>query len=47
MVMPRCEMDRSKLIPEPHLSSVEARQVIEEDANELREIMKRLRRLLN
>jgi hypothetical protein len=44
---PRHEIGRGREIPNPPLSSAEVQQVIEEYANELREIMKRLHRLLN
>jgi hypothetical protein len=40
-------MGWSKEIPKGQLSAAELRDAIEEYANELREIMKRLRRLLN
>jgi hypothetical protein len=44
---PRLENDPSKETPKAQMSRAEARNVIEEYANELREIIKRLRRLLN
>jgi hypothetical protein len=47
MKPPHHEMGWSKSIPRAQLSSAEVRQIIEEYANELRKIMKRLRGLLN
>jgi hypothetical protein len=47
MKLPHRKTGWSKEIPKAQLSAAELRDVIEEYANELREIMKRLRRLLN